>query len=75
MMLAVMPMAGAGFFGMNLGMVAPIMTLVLHVIYGAVLGGVYAALQSRKHGHQNAHWRAKKFGAASVSAQLRKLDR
>jgi YHS domain-containing protein len=47
MMLAVMPMAGTGFFGMNLGMVAPVMTLVLHVIYGAVLGGVYAALQSR----------------------------
>ena len=55
MMLAVMPMAGAGFFGMNLGMVAPIMTLVLHVIYGAVLGCVYAALQSREHGHQHAH--------------------
>ena len=47
MMLAVMPMAGAGFFGMNLGMAAPVMTLVLHVIYGAVLGGVYAALRSR----------------------------
>jgi uncharacterized membrane protein YagU involved in acid resistance len=55
MMLAVMPMAGAGFFGMNFGMVAPIMTLVLHVIYGAVLGCVYAALQSREHGHQHAH--------------------
>ncbi len=44
MMIAIMPMAGAGLFGMNLGMAAPIMTLVLHVIYGAVLGGVYAAL-------------------------------
>jgi len=60
MMLAVMPMAGAGFFGMNLGMVAPVMTLVLHVIYGAVLGGVYAALQSRGRGHQHAHWLGKK---------------
>lgn len=47
MMFGVMPMAGAGFFGMNLGMAAPIMTLMLHVIYGAVLGGVYAALQSQ----------------------------
>ncbi len=43
MMVAVMPMAGAGLFGMNFGMMAPGMTLVLHVIFGAVLGGVYGA--------------------------------
>lgn len=43
MMIAVMPMAGAGFFGMSLGMMAPVMTLVLHIVFGAVLGGVYAA--------------------------------
>lgn len=55
MMLSIMPMAGAGVFGVNLGMVAPVMTLMLHVIYGAVLGGVYAALQSREHGLQYAH--------------------
>lgn len=51
MMVAVMPMAGAGFFGMKFGMVAPVMTLVLHVIFGAVLGGVYAALPSGAHVH------------------------
>jgi hypothetical protein len=44
-----LPMVGAGVFGMNLGMVAPLMTLMLHVIYGAVLGGVFAALQSWEH--------------------------
>ncbi len=43
MMFAIMPMAGAGFFGMNFGMMAPVMTLVLHIIYGAVLGAVYDA--------------------------------
>jgi hypothetical protein len=43
MMVMVMPMAGAGFFGMNLGMMAPVMTLMLHLIFGAVLGGVYGA--------------------------------
>ncbi len=43
MMLAVMPMAGAGLFGMNFGMMAPVMTLVLHIIFGAILGGVYGA--------------------------------
>lgn len=42
MMILVMPMAGAGLFGMNLGIMAPIMTLILHLIFGAVLGGVYA---------------------------------
>jgi uncharacterized membrane protein YagU involved in acid resistance len=44
MMIAVMPMAGAGMFGMKLGMMAPIMTLMLHAVFGAVLGGVFAKL-------------------------------
>lgn len=43
MMIAVMPMAGAGLFGMAFGLMAPMMTLVLHVIFGAVLGAVYQA--------------------------------
>ncbi len=38
MMVLVMPMAGAGLFGLHLGLMAPVMTLVLHLIYGAVLG-------------------------------------
>ncbi len=46
MMLVVMPMAGAGLFGLKMGMVAPVMTLMLHVIYGAVLGFVYSKLAS-----------------------------
>ncbi len=37
-------MAGAGIFGMNLGMMAPIMTMMLHAVFGAVLGGVFAKL-------------------------------
>lgn len=43
MMVMVMPMAGAGLFGMSFGMMAPVMTLMLHVIFGAVLGAVYGA--------------------------------
>ncbi len=43
MMVMVMPMAGAGLFGMAMGIMAPMMTLVLHVIFGAVLGAVYQA--------------------------------
>jgi len=41
MMVAMMPMAGAGFFGMHLGMMAPDMTLIMHLVFGAVLGAVY----------------------------------
>ncbi|MEJ7688619.1 MAG: DUF6789 family protein [Variovorax sp.] len=41
MMVALMPMAGVGLFGMQLGIMAPMMTLVLHVIFGAVLGWYY----------------------------------
>lgn len=43
LMIIVMPMAGAGLFGLQLGLMAPIATLMLHWIYGAVLGGVYGA--------------------------------
>jgi hypothetical protein len=42
MMILIMPMAGAGLFGLGLGMMAPVMTLVLHIIFGAVLGAVFA---------------------------------
>jgi len=41
MMVVLMPMAGAGLFGMSMGVMAPVMTLVLHLIFGAVLGWVY----------------------------------
>lgn len=41
MMIMLMPVAGAGVFGLELGMTAPIATLILHWIYGAVLGAVY----------------------------------
>jgi uncharacterized membrane protein YagU involved in acid resistance len=47
MMIVMMPMAGAGLFGMNLGMPAPVMTLMLHLIFGAVLGAVYGARATR----------------------------
>lgn len=46
MMIMVMPMAGAGVFGMAMGIMAPMMTLVLHVIFGAVLGIVFARLSA-----------------------------
>lgn len=49
MMAAMMPMAGAGFFGLSLGIGAPLMTLMMHLIYGALLGGVYGSLVHGVH--------------------------
>ncbi|MDH1932827.1 DUF6789 family protein [Pseudomonas sp. GD03696] len=46
MMILPMPMAGAGLFGMKLGMMAPVMTLMMHLIWGAALGFVYSRLQA-----------------------------
>ncbi len=46
MMVMVMPMAGAGVFAMAMGLMAPMMTLVLHLIFGAVLGWSYGRLMS-----------------------------
>lgn len=46
MMVMIMPMAGAGLFGMSMGVMAPVMTLVLHLIFGAVLGWTYGKLHT-----------------------------
>jgi hypothetical protein len=48
MMLALMPMMGAGLFAMNMGPMAAMMTFVLHAIFGAVLGFVYSKLPGTK---------------------------
>lgn len=56
-MLIIMPLAGAGVFGLRLGVAAPTMTLMLHWAYGAVLGIVYGALQPGVLTHPAAwHW-------------------
>jgi hypothetical protein len=44
MIVAAIPMAGAGLFGLHIGPAASIATLVLHWVYGAVLGAVYGRL-------------------------------
>ena len=46
MMIAIMPMINAGLFGLNLasGMMVPVATLMLHIIFGAVLSFVNSKL-------------------------------
>ncbi|HZD25976.1 MAG TPA: DUF6789 family protein [Alphaproteobacteria bacterium] len=46
MMILAMPMAGAGFFGVRIGIMAPVATLILHLVWGAVLGIVFQFLPS-----------------------------
>lgn len=47
MMLGLMPMAGAGAFGLSRGMMVPIAALVMHVMFGMILGGVYGLLRGK----------------------------
>jgi hypothetical protein len=54
MMVMLMPMAGVGLFGMALGMMAPLMTLVLHLIFGAVLGWTFGRLARSSGVHATA---------------------
>ena len=44
MMVVIMPMMGQGLFAMSMGIMAPVMTLILHLIFGVVLGGSYQKL-------------------------------
>lgn len=44
MMIATMPLAGAGVLGLRLGMMVPVATLVLHILWGAMLGLTYARM-------------------------------
>ena len=46
MMIAIMPMMGAGLFGLNLasGIMVPVATLMLHIIFGGVLSYVNSKL-------------------------------
>lgn len=45
-MFTVFPMAGSGFFGMGFGLVAPLSTLLGHIVFGWALGGTYGWLRS-----------------------------
>lgn len=44
MMIGPMPMSGAGLFGLNIGVMAPVMTFFLHIVFGVVLGAVFKKL-------------------------------
>jgi len=39
---------GAGYFGMELTLLDPVVSLIYHIIYGATLGFVYSLLAGRQ---------------------------
>lgn len=47
MMIVFMPIVGHGFFALSIGLPATVATLVLHLIYGAVLGYTYDRIAQR----------------------------
>ncbi len=49
MMVMLMPMVGAGLFGLHRDGMAPAMTPILHLILGAVLGSVYGRSIGNDH--------------------------
>jgi len=50
MMILFMPLAGHGLFALSLGPQAVVATLVLHLVYGAVLGVVFAKVAHENSG-------------------------
>lgn len=44
-MVTVFPLAGSGLFGLGFGLVAPLSTLLAHVVFGAVIGATHAWLR------------------------------
>jgi hypothetical protein len=46
MMVLFMPLAKAGIFGSKIGPIAAVVTLMYHLVYGAVLGTTYGLLSS-----------------------------
>jgi uncharacterized protein DUF6789 len=46
MMAAFMPLAKVGFFGFRIGPIAALVTLMYHLVYGAVLGTTYGLLSA-----------------------------
>jgi hypothetical protein len=62
-MLVIMPAAGEGLFGLNVGLATPTLTLFLHWVYGVALGASYAQLLAQRqdpehwaHVRERLHW-------------------
>jgi len=46
MMVTFMPLAGSGLFGLKVGTSVPVGMLILHLVFGVVLGGSYGLMSA-----------------------------
>ena len=53
-MVTVMPLTRGGFFGLALGLATPAVMLAAHLIYGALLGGIFGFLDPDRPHHDTA---------------------
>ena len=49
---AILPLTRGGLFGVEIGLAASIAMLLVHMIYGTVLGGIYGALIAPEDEHR-----------------------
>ena len=58
-MFGIAPLTGAGFLCLKLGLFAPVVVVLFHLTYGAILGGIYGKLidtdEARDHLAHHAH--------------------
>jgi hypothetical protein len=54
-MLVAMPLNGAGLLGLHHGVAVPFIIALIHVIYGALLGGIYGKLIDTDDAQEQAH--------------------
>jgi hypothetical protein len=58
-MFAIAPLTGSGFLCLKLGLFAPVVVVLFHLAYGAILGGIYGKLidtdEARDHLAHHAH--------------------
>lgn len=51
-MLVAMPLNGNGILGLHHGLALPVVIALLHVLYGAMLGGIYGKLIDTDEAHE-----------------------
>jgi hypothetical protein len=58
-LLVIAPLTGAGLFCLKLGIFAPLIVVLFHLAYGAILGGIYGKLidtdEAREHDASREH--------------------
>jgi hypothetical protein len=52
-MLVAMPLSGAGLLGLHYGLAVPLVIALIHVLYGAMLGGIYGKLIDTDEAHEH----------------------